>query len=66
MENLSLINAKQEGTGHQAEVPENLPMHPDDFAGLMSWITAKRFHETGAEKIYREKPVYFRIIGGRI
>ena len=41
---------------------EHVPMHPDDFAGLMSWITAKRFRELGLEKTYREKPVYFRIL----
>lgn len=28
---------------------EKVPMHPDDFAGLMSWITAKRSHETGPD-----------------
>jgi len=42
---------------------ENLPMHPDDFAGLMSWIMAKRLHETGREGAAREMPVYFRILG---
>jgi len=42
---------------------ENLPMHPDDFAGLMSWNTAKRLHETGRENTWRDMPVYFRILG---
>lgn len=42
---------------------EKIPMHPDDFNALLAWITAKRFHETGAEKSFTERPDYAGIIG---
>jgi hypothetical protein len=31
-----------------------MPMHPDDSAALLAWITAKRFHEIGCEKSLTE------------
>jgi hypothetical protein len=45
------------------ESMEKIPMHPDDFNALLAWITAKRFHETGAEKNFAERSEYARIIG---
>ncbi|MGD0079344.1 MAG: hypothetical protein ABSB80_01695 [Methanoregula sp.] len=63
MENLSATKETLEGTTCTGGASEKVPMHPDDFAALLSWITAKRFHETGIGETYREKPVYFGIIG---
>ena len=63
MENLSATKETLEGTKCTGRASEKVPMDPDDFAALLSWITAKRFHEKGIGKTYREKPVYFGIIG---
>lgn len=38
-------------------------MHPDDFAALLAWVTAKRFHELFLEKTFAEIPVNYRGIG---
>ena len=38
-------------------------IHPDDFAALLAWVTAKRFHERVLEKTFAEIPVYYRGIG---
>jgi hypothetical protein len=37
-------------------------IHPDDFAALLAWVTAKRFHELVLEKTFAD-PVYYRCIG---
>ena len=37
-------------------------IHPDDFAALLAWVTAKRFHELVLEKTFAD-PVYYRFIG---
>ncbi len=30
----------------ESDLPaEKIPMHPDDSAALLAWVTAKRFHE---------------------
>ena len=50
-------------SGMSVNNSDRVPMHPDDFAGLMSWITAKRSHETGHENTCPEIPVYFGLIG---
>ena len=42
---------------------EKKPMHPDDFAAHLAWVTAKRFHELVLEKTFAEMPVYYRGIG---
>jgi len=42
---------------------EQKPMHPDDFAAHLAWVTAKRFHELVMKETFAEKPVYYRIIG---
>lgn len=41
---------------------EKKPMHPDDFAAHLAWVTAKRFHELVLEKTFAD-PVYYRCIG---
>ena len=41
---------------------EKKPMHPDDFAAQLAWVTAKRFHELVLEKTFAD-PVYYRCIG---
>jgi hypothetical protein len=56
MKNLSATDETLEETTFTGGVSEKVPMHPDDFAALLSWITAKRFHETGIEKAFRENP----------
>ena len=38
-------------------------MHPDDFAALLAWVTAKRFHELVLERTFAEIPVYYQGIG---
>jgi hypothetical protein len=64
MANLSVSENISACPGHPGGA-EREPMHPDDFAAHLAWITAKRFHENGTEKMYNEKPVYFRIAGGQ-
>jgi hypothetical protein len=52
--------------GHAMQViepVEKIPMHPDDFNALLAWITAKRFHEAGAEHNFAERSGYAGIIG---
>jgi hypothetical protein len=54
-------NENARHSGHVVQLTgltEKIPMHPDDFNALLAWITAKRFHETGVEKIFTERPVY--------
>jgi hypothetical protein len=58
-ENQKSLNEKQAlGDGI-----EKKPMHPDDFAALLAWVTAKRFHELVLEKTFAEMPVYYRYPG---
>ena len=40
------------------EHAERIPMHPDDFKGLLAWIMAKQSREP-----VPEKPVFSRRIG---
>jgi hypothetical protein len=50
MKNLSEPEITSTGIRQPCDISERVPMHPDDFAGLLAWTTAKRFHETGPEK----------------
>ncbi len=57
-ENQNSYNGKQaSGDG-----VEKKPMHPDDFAAHLAWVTAKRFHELVLKKTFAD-PVYCRFIG---
>ena len=68
---MKMVNRPETGTlagfsgGSRMTQPdsEQVPMHPDDFAGLMSWIAAKHFREGGDEKTCQAKPVSFGLIG---
>lgn len=42
---------------------EKKPMHPDDFAAHLAWVTAKRFHELITKETFMEKPVFCWTIG---
>jgi hypothetical protein len=50
MKDLSDTEITSAGTGRQGGISGRVTMHPDDFAGLLAWTTAKRFHEPGPEK----------------
>jgi hypothetical protein len=42
---------------------ETVPMHPDDFAAHLAWITAKRFSELVLKDSPAENYRYSRIVG---
>jgi hypothetical protein len=50
MKNISDTETTSAGIRQPGGISGKLPMHPDDFAGLLAWTTAKRFHEPGPEK----------------
>lgn len=57
--NQKTLNEKQAlGDGIEKKL-----MHPDDFAALLAWVTAKRFLELVLERTFAEIPVYYRGIG---
>jgi hypothetical protein len=60
-------NTKTDGKGNNMvayrSIPEKTPMHPDDFNGLLAWITAKRFNEKIPEISSAEKYRFLQIMG---
>lgn len=42
---------------------ESVPMHPDDYKAHLAWITAKRLNELVLKETFKDKSVYWRIIG---
>jgi hypothetical protein len=39
------------------------PLHPDDYAALLAWVRAKRFHEMCRKETHAEKTARGYIIG---
>jgi len=53
--NYSIDNEVQ-NSGSRYRFPQNgnndkIPMHPDDFHALLSWIRARRFHDEENEQL---------------
>jgi hypothetical protein len=54
-----------QGSGMEITGPlmGKIPMHPDDYAALMAWITAKRFHETSLKESQKQIPDFSWRVG---
>jgi hypothetical protein len=55
----STVNSKKPVTGNNAvaycSITEKIPMHPDDFNGLLAWIMAKQHNEKIPENYSADK-----------